>query len=172
MVALKNVLVTTDFSEPSAVALRYGRELARMFGAKLHVLHVADSLLAAPGVEYYPAPLLHMQSDIESVARKQLDELITNEDRSMLSVQPVVRTGPSAAAAIVEYAMKAGVDLIVMGTHGRTGLSHVIMGSVAERVVRTAPCPVLTVRYPERDFVREEVRPEAVSAALPAAALG
>ena len=85
--------------------------------------------------------------------RKQLEQTITADDRSSIEVVPVVQTAVSVPADIVEYARKQKIDLIIMGTHGRSGVQHLLMGSVAERVVRTAPCPVLTVRTPERDFL-------------------
>jgi nucleotide-binding universal stress UspA family protein len=153
MVVLKNVLVATDFSEPSAVALAYGRELARTFGAKLHLLHVAESVLSTPGLEFYGASLTELQGSIEKAARRQLEELLTETDRAELSIATTVQVWSNAAQAIVTYAQDAEVDLIVLGTHGRSGLTHFLMGSVAERVVRAAPCPVLTVRRPEREFV-------------------
>jgi nucleotide-binding universal stress UspA family protein len=156
MVVIKNVLVATDFSEPSAVALAYGRELARTFAAKLHVLHIAESIASTPGLELYGASVTELQNNLEAAGRRQLDGLITEADRTDLGVEAVVRTGASAAAAIVEYADEAQIDLIVTGTHGRGRLSHFLMGSVAERVVRMGPCPVLTVRHPEREFVTSD----------------
>ena len=153
MVRLTHIVVATDFSEPSQTALTYGRELARTFGATLHVLHVADNLVARLGAEYYPVAVPDLQKDIEDAAWKRLDTLLTPEDREQLRATPVMRTSTSAAAAIVDYAKDAAIDLIVMGTHGRGGVSRLFMGSVAERVVRTAPCPVLTVHQPEHDFI-------------------
>ena len=76
-----------------------------------------------------------------------------SEDRRLLHARAIVETNNSAAAAIVDYAQRSSIDLIVLGTHGRSGMSQLLVGSVAERVVRTAPCPVLTVRQPEREFV-------------------
>ena len=164
MVVLKNVLVATDFSEPSAVALAYGRELARTFGAQLHVLHIAESVLTTPGLEFYGASVTELQGTIESAAHREINRLVTDDDRNDLGAKAVVRTWANAAPAIVDYAEEAEINLIVMGTHGRGGLTHFLMGSVAERVVRTAPCPVLTVRHPEREFV------EAADQALPVSA--
>ena len=153
MILIKNVLVATDFSEPSDAALNYGRELARTFTATLHVLHVADNVTFQYGVEGYSTMLPELQQDVEEAARKQLARLITEEDRTALHAQPVVITAVAKAAAIVRYASEHQIDLIVMGTHGRGAVSHLLMGSVAERVVRTATCPVLTVHHPEHEFV-------------------
>lgn len=154
MIRLKNVVVATDFSEPSNAALNYGRELARTFGASLRVVHVIENVFAtAVGVEGYFANLPELQNEIEEAARKQLAAAITDDDRRELNAEPVLLTSSTPALSIVSYAKESAADLLVMGTHGRGGLAHALLGSVAERVVRTAPCPVLTVRHPEHEFV-------------------
>jgi nucleotide-binding universal stress UspA family protein len=155
MIQLKNVLVATDFSEPSVAALSYGREFARTFGATLHVLHVADSVYSEYG-EFYSGIVPELQHDLEEGARRQLDALLTDEDRTVLHADAVVFSAASKAAAIVDYANHLAADLVVMGTHGRGAISHLLMGSVAERVVRIASCPVLTVHHPEHEFVVPE----------------
>jgi len=157
MILIKNVLVATDFSEPSEAALNYGRELARTFNATLHLLHIADDVvLQSYGIEGYTAVLPELQQEIEQAARGQLDRLLTEEDRTELRATRVVITGVAKAATIVQYAGCHRIDLIVMGTHGRGAVTQLLMGSVAERVVRTAPCPVLTVHHPEREFVVQD----------------
>ena len=154
MILLKHILVATDFSEPSEAAFAYGRELARTFGARLTVLHVADNVAArAYGADGYVAVDSDLQERIEAAARQQLAELISNEDREVLHAEGVVRCSNATAPAIVDFARESNVDLIVVGTHGRGAVAHLLMGSVAERVVRTAPCPVLSVRHPEHEFV-------------------
>ena len=153
MIALKHVLVATDFGEASAAALAYGRELARTFNAALHVLHVADDVYVRLGGDAYVAVLPELQKDIEQTAHRQLDELLIDNDQPPLTVKKVVVTSAATAACIVQYARDHAIDLIVVGTHGRGVVAHLLMGSVAERVVRTGPCPVLTVRHPEHEFV-------------------
>lgn len=154
MITLKNVLVAIDFGEASETALAYGRELARMAGATLHVLHVVENVIAgAVGVEGYVTDFASLQREVEESARKQLDSMVTDEDRRTLAAKTVTKTSNSPALSIVSYARDAHIDLIIVGTHGRGGMAHLFMGSVAERVVRTAPCPVLTVRNPEHGFV-------------------
>ena len=153
MILLKKILVATDFGEASDSALNYGRDLARTYGATLHVLHVAENLVARYANVEALALLPQLQADIDEAARKRMAELVTDEDRTMLHAKPVVLAAFGTAEAIVEYAKAYNVDVIVMGTHGRGGFSHLLMGSVAERVVRTAPCPVLTVRHPEHEFL-------------------
>ncbi len=153
MIALKSILVATDFGEASGAALAYGRELARTFGATLHVLHVADDVYVRLGGDAYMAVLPELQRGLEVAAQKQLDELLIDNDPVPLPVKTAVITSSATAAAIVQYAHDLDIALIVVGTHGRGALAHLLMGSVAERVVRSASCPVLTVRHPEHDFV-------------------
>ena len=153
MILLKKILVATDFGEASDAALEYGRDLARSYGATLHVLHVAENIFARYADDGAIAYLPEVQSDVENAARKRMDGLVTDEDRTMLHAKPVVLTALGTAEAIVEYAKTHTIDIIVMGTHGRRALAHLLMGSVAERVVRMAPCPVLTVRHPEHEFL-------------------
>jgi len=154
MITLRNILVATDFSEPSDAALTYGRALARNFGATLHVVHVAGQVSTLVyGAEAYAVPMPELQQEVEDSARKQLASLMIDNDPLPLPKREVVVTSNAPAAAIVEYATRERIDLIVAGTHGRGGMAHLLMGSVAERIVRTAPCPVLTVRHPEHEFV-------------------
>ena len=157
MIAVKNVLVATDFGIASETALVYGRELARTFNARLHVLHAVDDLLGrAMSAEGYAADVSGIQQAIEKSARERLDAIVADDDRRELQAHTVLMTSVNPAAAIVTYAKEAAIDLIVVGTHGRGGMAHFFMGSVAERVVRTAPCPVLTVRHPEHEFIQPD----------------
>jgi len=154
MIRLQTILVATDFGEASDAALAYGRALARSFGASVHVLYVAENAyLRSVAGESYAAVFPDLQRDVEAAARKQLDERLIDNDPDGPPAKAVVVTSNATAATIVEYAKENRVDLIVMGTHGRGAVAHLLMGSVAERVVRTAPCPVLTVRHPEHEFV-------------------
>jgi nucleotide-binding universal stress UspA family protein len=152
MVVLKNVLVGTDFGEPASVALAYGRDLCRQYGAVLHLLFVVDDQTARyANVE--PVITVEDQREIERAAETRLNALLTDEDLAQLNARAIVRSSLSPAQAIGDYARANAIDLIIVGTQGRGGVAHLLMGSVAERVVRIAPCPVLTVRYPERDFI-------------------
>ena len=163
MIVLKQILVATDFSESAAVALAYGRDLARTFNARLHVLHAVDDVMLrySPEVGFVSPDL---QKNLEAAATHDLEKLITEDDRKTLPMVPVVRTAVNIAAEIVDYAKANAIDLIVTGTHGRGAVKHLLMGSVAERVVRTAACPVLTVHAKERDFIA----PDAMVAAAKA----
>ena len=153
MIALKKILVATDFSEPAGAALAYGRAFAWTFDATLYLLHVVDDMYVRLGGDAYAAVLPELQEDVERDARERLARLAAEDNLGSLRVEPVVVTNDGTANAIVNYAEKENIQLIIVGTHGRSGVAHLLMGSVAERVVRTAHCPVLTVRRPERDFV-------------------
>ena len=155
MITVKHVLVATDFSECSGVALAYARALARQFKARLHVLHVVE-MSATEGFEIggYVTAIPAVQAQLEESEGDRLDAEISDEDRLDLRARAELVMLQPPAQAIVEYATRERIDLIILGTHGRRGLAHLVMGSVAEKVVRTAPCPVLTVRHPQREFVR------------------
>ena len=153
MIALKNVLVPTDFSETSYSALRYGKALADAFGAALHVVHIIEEPYGQPwAVEAYGFSLAALQEEWIKDAQARLATSLNDNERSKLKAVTTTVLG-HPVMEILRYANDNAVDLIVMGTHGRGPLGHVVLGSVAERVVRKAPCPVHTVRTPERDFV-------------------
>ena len=146
-IMFSRILVPTDFSPPSDAALEYARILAAKFGSTLRILHVIDDPSAssdfvgdgfAPSTEDIRNRLLRQ-------ARIRLDHMVNLVDRSRYRAHADAVVG-TPAEAINDFASATGTSLIVMGTHGWTGLAHLLMGSVAEQVVRTAPCPVLTVR--------------------------
>ena len=158
MIALKRILVATDFGPAAEAALTYGRALAKNFGATLTVMHVAENFFLRATIADPHA--------LKAAEARRLEERLTAEDRSALHARAVLDTSDQPADAITAYAKQAEIDLIVMGTHGRNGISHLLVGSVAERVVRTASCPVLTVKHPEHEFVlpdaagsQQEARP-------------
>jgi nucleotide-binding universal stress UspA family protein len=137
----KTILFPTDFSHNSDAALAYATALARDAGAKLLVVHVEEPPLAYGGGDmYYGLPEPNTQALRQMLADVNLPDASVASERRLLSGDP--------AGAIVRLAADEGVDLIVMGTHGRTGLSRLLMGSVAEAVVRRAGCPVLTYKRP------------------------
>jgi len=148
MKPITKILVPIDFSETSKEAIRTGAELARHFGASLTLAHVQEPihLMVPDGYAFFaPGQLEQIRADLEKalVAEKQVAEAA-----GMLQAQTRMVDGV-ASFSIVELARKEGFDLIVMGTHGRTGLKHALLGSVAERVLRNAHCPVLTVKAQE-----------------------
>jgi nucleotide-binding universal stress UspA family protein len=153
VIELHEILLATDFSEPSAGALEYSKALARAFGARIHVLHVLEDLAAhAWTTEVYVAALPGVHEEMERQATERLAKVFTDEERKIYRVRTELRAG-SPFVEVVRYAREEQVDLIVMGTHGRGPLAHMLLGSVAERVVRKASCPVLTVRHADYRFV-------------------
>jgi nucleotide-binding universal stress UspA family protein len=152
MISLKTILVPTDFSECSEAALRYGRALATSFGCTLHLLHVVQDPYTQPwAADAFPAPLGVLLDQWQEQARTRLAESIPEEERARVVIATQIG---SPFLEILRYASEESVDLIVIGTHGRGPIGHMLLGSVAERVVRRAPCPVLTVRHPQHEFVQ------------------
>lgn len=159
MIQLKKILLPTDFSEPAEKAILYACELAERFGSELHLLHVVHDLttdipdfgmgVAFPG---YVDQLPLQQEQLKEAAQQHLRQVLPADYRPHVETQFATRQGP-AFLEIIGYARDYDIDLIVLGTHGRTGLSHALLGSVAEKVVRKAPCPVLTIRPDQHDFV-------------------
>jgi nucleotide-binding universal stress UspA family protein len=145
---MRNVLVPLDFSDVSEAALAYARNLARTFGARLHVMHVMENDFLRPMAS---DPHVHAEAMERHLAGK-----LTDHDRQALHAVTVMRKSDAPAEEIVKYANSEDIDLIVMGTHGRKGVAHFFVGSVAEHVVRSAPCPVLTMR-PERERAAEKI---------------
>ena len=150
MTRFTRILVPTDFSATADLALTQARDLAEAFGASLHLLHVFEDPYTAAA--YAPEVFATISPEYRDAAladaARQLDERLDAAGRKELSGTTDLVVGPPARE-IVRFAASHGIDLIVMGTHGRSGLAHLLLGSVAERVVRTAPCAVLTVREPE-----------------------
>ncbi len=145
MAAIKHVLMATDFSEASEHALELAKTFAQTFHAKLHLLHVIPDPYAQPwSVEASGSAIPDLLAQWEREAGARLEEL----KPAGLEANAVVRVG-NPFHEIVEYAKQAGVDLVVIGTHGRGAIGHMLLGSVAEKVVRKAPCPVLTTRHPK-----------------------
>lgn len=152
MIPPKRILVPTDFSETSNVALKYAMSLAHAFSASLHVLHVVKkAAFETPGATGDWTPPLGLLEELQGGALDELRKVVEREAPQAYA-EPIVRTG-SPFVEIVQCAKEMKIDLIVMGTHGRGPVAHMLMGSVAEKVVRKAPCPVLTVRHPEHAFV-------------------
>jgi nucleotide-binding universal stress UspA family protein len=163
--SLRRILVPTDFSETADVALDYAKQLATTMGASLHLLHVFTDPYAVAAC----APEVHaaVPSEARERARDEahqclFERLDSTEEQRFRGTRGIVRG--LTAPQIVAYAASQDIDLIVMGTHGRRGVAHLLLGSVAEHVVRTATCPVLTVRAEHRG-AEEQVEQVARTAA-------
>ncbi len=153
MIDLRRILVPTDFSKSSGSALKYAVAFAEKFGAEIHLLHVVQdlALFIPEAVLVAPAPAPPVEQ-FAAAARAALERAIADLRRPGLAVHPEVVEG-TPYEEIVRFARERDVDLIVIGTHGHTGLAHILLGGVTDKVVRRAPCPVLTVRPHEHEFV-------------------
>jgi nucleotide-binding universal stress UspA family protein len=146
MISIRRILVPVDMSGTSEHALVYAAEFAEKMGAQLSILYVVSEPAAVLPDMMMPVPVATADLDDLTAAGKQsLAELIASKNLGRLNPTAEVRIG-EAGAEIVAAAKELSADLLVVGTHGRTGLKHLLLGSVAEHVVRHAPCPVLTVR--------------------------
>jgi nucleotide-binding universal stress UspA family protein len=150
MTTLNSILVAVDFSEASGAAVEHGLELAKVFNASLHLLHVVDEPLRKTWAGYTPcAELLETVDRLRTEARGRLEQLVART--KLQDGRIVVATAwGDPSDEVLKYARSHDIDLIVCGTHGRRGWDHLTMGSVAERVVRVSSCPVLTIRAAAR----------------------
>jgi nucleotide-binding universal stress UspA family protein len=154
---IKRICVPTDFSSQADCALAYGLNLARQTGAELHLLHVLarrEDMARAREHPDFTSDSLFVTEFLKGLEKG--DEGSTAQGPwSDVNITRAFRLG-APAEGICEYAGAEGIDLVVIASHGRTGLEHIFMGSVAEQVVRKCPCPVLTVRREQHDFLVEE----------------
>jgi nucleotide-binding universal stress UspA family protein len=158
---MRHILTPTDFSEPAAAALQHAVELAKLSGARLTLLHVlftekiTEELLGLDALEYLSRSLNAPPQDspyspeacvarLRESAQQKLQELVAASANGVAIATQVVEGRPSTE--VVEFAAKNDVDLIVMGTQGRSGLGRALLGSVADHVIRQADCPVMVVR--------------------------
>ncbi len=143
---LRKILVPTDFSQPAEKALGYALYLARQYDAELHLLHVIVLHGEDPyNPDHHFPDVEDAREQVERQTAKQMRESVSARDTKDLVIKKAQRRNVSAGPAIVEYAQEEDIDLIVMSTHGRRGMRHLLLGSVTEEVVRLAPCPVLSV---------------------------
>lgn len=151
MINIKNILCPIDYSVYSEMALKYAIEFAEKYEAKLYLMHVLDiRVYDINDPDLYNVNII----DEETLGklRERLLKCVNEDTKGRIAVEAIIIQGVPFAE-IIKASRDYKIDLIVLGTHGRTGLSHAIMGSVAEKVVRKAPCPVLTIRHPEHDFI-------------------
>ena len=147
MIKMTRILMPTDLSEYADHAFSYGTELASAYDATLYLLHVVDPQWLA--TYCYPGHVDELLQRFTKSAATALQEL--REGIEGTRVKIVVRVG-NPAIETVRFARDHDVDLVVLATHGRTGLTHALIGSVAERIIRMAPCPVLSIKHPENEF--------------------
>ena len=152
MIKIDKILLPTDFSEHSEHALSYALSFAKEYGAKLYVLHVIEDIQYLANAYMFDVPVMPSFADIEQSRLKEMQEFI---DRVItdptVAIEKAIKRG-RPFVEIIRAAREEEVDLIVIATHGRSGIEHVFFGSVAEKVVRKAPCPVLSIRMPGHEF--------------------
>jgi nucleotide-binding universal stress UspA family protein len=152
-ITLRHLLVPTDFSDASRAAVKYGVAFAETFGGTLHLLHVPETVTGADPLALEIPERSTIERAIEASAWDQLRRVLTPNEQARITVELWIEWG-SPVDEIIRYAKEHAIDMIAMGTHGRGGVERLLLGSVAEHVVRHAPCPVLTVHNREREFVR------------------
>lgn len=145
MVPMRNILVPTDFSEPAAAAVQYAATLAREFGGTVHLMHVVPEPYAYPwGTELSTLPLADILAQTAESAKERLDKLAA--ELGLPAGRAMTHTAVGTPVdQVLSYIADHHIDLVVLGTHGRGMVGHLLLGSVAERVVRRSPVPVLTV---------------------------
>ncbi len=143
MKAFRHILLATDFSPSSGAAWKRGLDLARATGAPVLIVHVVPSLAQAQAVRW---AYREMEAEIRADADKHLRALVARARKAGVRARAMLLSGMPAHEAIARAARSKKADLIVVGTHGRTGMAGALIGSVASRIVATAPCPVMTVR--------------------------
>lgn len=147
---IRKILVPLDFSEPSHQALHYAKVFAEQFGADVTLIHVVEPMLYPAELGYVPLATQDLDQQRMDELKARLNQLATHLGKGT-QVDTILRLGRSWRE-ICDVAQDGKFDLLIIATHGYTGLKHALLGSTAERVVRHAPCPVLTVRIDERDF--------------------
>ncbi len=158
--ALKMILVPTDFSEASEKALRYAVRFGEQFGARITLVHVFEPIIYPAEMGYVPAEMQLDSDSLRENALKRVQELANKHLQPPLRGTALVRSG-SPFNEIATVARELQADLIIIATHGYSGLTHLLLGSTAERVVRHAPCPVLVVREREHDFLQPQPKDRA-----------
>jgi nucleotide-binding universal stress UspA family protein len=146
----KKILCPIDFSEYLGEIVSYAASITKKFSAELHLFHVIPNLNYFTPYESFLTPenLVAIEKNISAEVNNDFDKIIKKID---IPVEKIVKTGVTFVE-IIDYVKAEGIDLIVMGTHGRSGIEHILIGSVAEKVVRKAPCPVLTIRPKGKSF--------------------
>ena len=149
--SFKEVVVPTDFSEHSMRAVDYAVEIAQKFDSNLHVVYIIEPLLQVADVSWSSVDFEQLNKAHKESAEKQIAKVIEESVPEGVQASSEILFG-KPFVEIVKYARDQNADLIVMATHGRGAISHILMGSTAEKVVRKAPCPVLTVKHPAQIF--------------------
>jgi len=154
LIGLKKILVPIDFSDHSKKALRYALPFARQFNAQLELMYVVEPTIYPSDFGFGQVGFPDVEKELHEKATQELAALIESSVPLSIRSSSVVSTG-IPFVEITTYAQAEDIDLIIVATHGRTGVEHILFGSTAEKIIRKAPCPVLVVRAEEHDFINE-----------------
>ncbi len=152
---IKKVLVPIDFSDYSKSALKYAVNFAKSFNAEIILVYVVEPIIYPPDFSMGQIAMPSINAEWDNRAKEELQKLAKSEFTSAGNVKTVIKTG-KPFVEIIETAKEENVDLIIIATHGHSGVEHILFGSTAEKVVRKAPCPVLTLREPLKGFNYKE----------------
>lgn len=152
MPQIQRIVVPIDFSEYSKRAFRYAIDFAQTFGAEMILVYVVEPIVYPADFSFGQVALPSMERELQDRSSEQLSALIAKEVPEGMPARCVIRSG-KPFVEIIQLAKEENADLIIIATHGHSGIEHVLFGSTAEKVVRKAPCPVLSIRSPEREFV-------------------
>jgi nucleotide-binding universal stress UspA family protein len=152
-VELNRILVPIDFSEHSRRALKYAIPFAKQFIASIDLIYVVEPTIYPADFSFGQVGFPNVEDELRKRGAKELDTLITKEIAGKVPATRVIRTG-KPFYEIIQYAREQDMDLIIIATHGHSGVEQILFGSTAEKVVRKAPCPVLVVRTGEKEFIR------------------
>ncbi|HWP81868.1 MAG TPA: universal stress protein [Bacteroidota bacterium] len=153
-IELNRILVPIDFSEHSKKALKYAIPFARQFTASIDLIYVVEPTIYPADFSFGQVGFPNVEEELRKRGAMELDSLIKKEIAGRVKARQVIRTG-KPFYEIIQYAREEKMDLIIIATHGHTGVEQILFGSTAEKVVRKAPCPVLVVRTGEREFIRQ-----------------
>lgn len=153
-IVLKKILVPIDFSDHSKKAFRYALSFARQFNAVLEVMYVVEPTIYPSDFGFGQIGFPDVEKELHDKATLELQALIGEHGSAKVKAVPVVSTG-IPFVEITTYAQAEAIDLIIIATHGRTGVEHILFGSTAEKIIRKSPCPVLVVRAEEHDFIED-----------------
>ena len=151
MEQIKKILVPIDFSDYSKNALKYAAQFAKQFSAKIYLIYVVEPMIYPADFSMGQVAIPSTDIDLHSRAEEELKKLSKDIVNGGSKVEVLIKTG-KPFVEIIESAAANDIDLIIIATHGHTGVEHLLFGSTAEKVVRKAPCPVLTLREPVKGF--------------------
>ncbi len=154
-ITLKRILVPIDFSDNSKKALRYALPLAKQFGASITLINIIEPTVFPSDFGFGQMNFPDLEQELIHKSQEELESIAASMS-TPVKITSVVKTG-IPFVEVTSYADEEKIDLIIVATHGRTGVEHILFGSTAEKIIRKAPCPALVVRAEERDFIDERV---------------